>query len=160
MSMRGLYLITRSEQSPNPNSCVRLSTKRDALGSLQADLNWQLLQSEKHTALVFVQTLDAELKRLGLGNLQASDWLDNADPQWPVDPTVGNHPIAGYHHMGTTRMSAEPAHGVVTGDCQIHGYENLFVAGSSVFSTSGWANPTLTIVALSLRLADHLDERL
>ena len=77
-----------------------------------------------------------------------------------MDPTVGNHPVVGYHHMGTTRMSAAPANGVVNADCRVHGYQNLFVAGSSVFSTSGWANPTLTIVALSLRLADHLDGRL
>jgi choline dehydrogenase-like flavoprotein len=77
-----------------------------------------------------------------------------------VDPTVGNHPIAGYHQMGTTRMSSDPAGGVVTADCNVFGYDNLFVAGSSVFATSGWANPTLTIAALSLRLADHLDARL
>jgi choline dehydrogenase-like flavoprotein len=62
--------------------------------------------------------------------------------------------------MGTTRMSDDPAEGVVTADCNVFGYDNLFVAGSSVFSTSGWANPTLTIAALSLRLADHLDGRL
>lgn len=160
LGMRGLYLIMRGEQSPNPDSRVRLSTQRDALGLLHADLDWRLSQPDKRTASVFVRTFDAELKRLGLGELQPSAWLDCADPQWPVDPTVGNHPIAGYHHMGTTRMSAEAAHGVVTADCRVHGYENLFVAGSSVFRTSGWANPTLTIVALSLRLADHLDGRL
>ena len=74
-----------------------------------------------------------------------------------MDPTVGNHPIAGYHQMGTTRMSDDPAEGVVTADCNVFGYDNLFIAGSSVFSTSGWANPTLTIAALALRLADHLD---
>ena len=159
LGMTGLYLIMRGEQSPNPDSRVRLSTERDALGNLRADLDWRLSKSDKLTASVFVQTFDAELKRLGLGELQPSDWLDSADPQWPVDPTIGNHPIAGYHHMGTTRMSAEATHGVVTANCQVHGYENLFVAGSSVFSTSGWANPTLTIVALALRLADHLDSR-
>ena len=56
--------------------------------------------------------------------------------------------------------SADPASGVVNADCQVFGYDNLFIAGSSVFSTSGWANPTLTIAALSLRLAEHLDARL
>jgi choline dehydrogenase-like flavoprotein len=62
--------------------------------------------------------------------------------------------------MGTTRMSADPAEGVVTADCNVFGYDNLYVAGSSVFCTSGWANPTLTLAALALRLADHLDDRL
>jgi choline dehydrogenase-like flavoprotein len=157
MGKSGLYLIVRGEQAPNPDSRVRLSRERDALGQLRADLDWQLCDADKHSAKVFVETFDAELRRLGVGHVEASDWLKDPGPQWPVDPTVGNHPIAGYHQMGTTRMSADPAEGVVTADCNVFGYDNLFVAGSSVFATSGWANPTLTIAALSLRLADRLD---
>ena len=160
LGLKGLYLMMRGEQSPNPDSRVRLSTTSDALGNQQADLDWQLSPADKRTARVFNQTFDRELKRLGLGELEPSDWINSSEPQWPVDPTVGNHPIGGYHHMGTTRMSTAPANGVVNADCRVHGYQNLFVAGSSVFSTSGWANPTLTIVALSFRLADHLDGRL
>ena len=156
----GLYLIVRGEQAPNPESRVLLSHQRDALGSLRADLDWQLLDADKHSARVFVATFDAELQRLGLGSVEAAEWLSDPGRQWPVDPTVGNHPIAGYHQMGTTRMSADPEAGVVTADCNVFGYDNLYVAGSSVFSTSGWANPTLTLVALALRLADHLDGRL
>jgi choline dehydrogenase-like flavoprotein len=64
------------------------------------------------------------------------------------------------HHMGTTRMHADPRRGVVDADCRVHGITNLYVAGSSVFPTSGAANPTLTIVALALRLALHLQNRL
>jgi choline dehydrogenase-like flavoprotein len=156
----GLYLIVRGEQAPNPDSRVRLSSERDGRGNFRANLDWQLSAADKHSANVFAQTFDSELRRLGLGTLQPSEWLASPDPQWPVDPTVGNHPIAGYHQMGTTRMSVDPAHGVVTADCNVFGYDNLFIAGSSVFSTSGWANPTLTLVALSLRLATHLDARL
>jgi choline dehydrogenase-like flavoprotein len=62
----------------------------------------------------------------------------------------------GAHHMGTTRMHPDPSRGVVDEDCRVHGTSNLFVGGSSVFPTAGWAPPTLTIVALALRLADHL----
>ena len=62
----------------------------------------------------------------------------------------------GRHHIGTTRMAEDPTHGVVDRNCQVHGVDNLFIAGSSVFPTAGHANPTLTIVALALRLADHL----
>ena len=58
--------------------------------------------------------------------------------------------------MGTTRMSADPRHGVVDANCRVHSVDNLFIAGSSVFSTGGWANPTFTLVGLALRLADHL----
>ena len=64
------------------------------------------------------------------------------------------------HHLGTTRMSSGPASGVVDADCRIHGVRNVYVASGSVFPTSGFANPTLTIVALALRLADHLKARI
>lgn len=160
LGITGLYLIVRGEQAPNPDSRILLSSERDALGNQRADLSWQLCEADKHSARVLAGTFDAELRRLSRGSVETSDWLDDPSPQWPVDPTVGNHPIAGYHHIGGTRMSGDPAHGVVDADCRVHGYENLFVAGSSVFSTSGWANPTLTIVALALRLADHLDNQL
>ena len=70
--------------------------------------------------------------------------------QWP--PALRG----GAHHMGTTRMADDPTHGVVDAHCRVHGIENLFVAGSSVFPTGGSANPTLTLVALALRLSDHL----
>ena len=62
--------------------------------------------------------------------------------------------------MGTTRMSNDPLRGVVDRNCKVHDVENLYVAGSSVFPTSGSANPTLTLVALTLRLAGHLKDRL
>ncbi len=155
-----LYVIIRGEQAPNPESRILLSAERDALGYPRADLAWRLCELDKHSARVMVETLDAEFRRLGLGEVEASDWLSDPAPEWPVDPTVGNHPIAGYHHLGGTCMSEDPAQGVVDADCRVHGYENLFVAGSSVFSTGGWANPTLTIVALALRLAEHLDGRI
>ena len=65
-------------------------------------------------------------------------------------------PTGGGHIMGTTRMGTNRSNSVVDSDCRVHGYENLFVAGSSVFPTGGYANPTLTILALALRLADTL----
>lgn len=155
-----LYLIVRAEQAPNPASRVKLSATKDSLGVPRADLEWRLSHQEKHSAATFARVFDGELRRLGLGRLDASNWLADPDPSWPVDETVSNHPIGGYHHMGTTRMSAQPANGVVDSNCKVHDLENLFIAGSSVFSTAGWANPTLTIVALSLRLAELLNSRL
>jgi choline dehydrogenase-like flavoprotein len=77
---------------------------------------------------------------------------DEKDPSWP-DFTGG-----GWHHMGTTRMSNDPASGVVDKNCKVHGLANLYIAGSSCFTTAGAANPTLSLVALSLRLAAHLRE--
>ena len=158
LGITGLYLITRGEQAPNPDSRVLLSAERDALGNRRADLDWRLTDIDKHTAKVLAKVFDAELRRLGKGSVTPADWLAEPGPQWPVDPTVGNHPLANYHQLGGTRMSASPAGGVVDADCRVHGYANLHVAGSSVFPTGGWANPTLTIVALALRLADQLAE--
>ena len=152
-----LYAIVRAEQAPDPASRVMLSDQLDALGCPRVSLEWRLNAQDKASVVALGQTLDQELRRLGLGSLELSDWLQNdTSLEWPVDPTVSNHPIGGYHHMGTTRMSQTSGTGVVDGDCRVHGYANLYIAGSSVFPTGGWANPTLTIVALSLRLADHL----
>ncbi|MGB5290125.1 MAG: FAD-dependent oxidoreductase [Lysobacterales bacterium] len=153
----GLYVMARAEQAPNPDSRVRLSTEKDALGSPQADLDWQLCALDKETMLQFGKTLQGEFDRLGLGKLTTSEWLENGRPDWPVDPTVGNHPIGGFHHMGTTRMSTSPRDGVVDANCTVHGYHNLHIAGSSVFTTGGWANPTLSLLALTHRLGVHLN---
>ncbi|MGR8919984.1 MAG: GMC oxidoreductase, partial [Gammaproteobacteria bacterium] len=103
--------------------------------------------------------MSAEFERLGIGRITPAPWLDETGDAWPVDDTVGNHPIAGYHHIGTARMSSDPRAGVVDADCRVHGYDNLYLAGSAVFPTASWANPTLTIVALAHRLADHLRAR-
>ncbi len=157
---RNLYAMVRGEQSPNPDSRVSLSQDRDALGVPRASIDWRLSEVDKRTISVLAETLDTELRRLGQGSAEKSAWLAEPGAAWPVDPTVGKHPIGGYHHMGTTRMGSTPATGVVDADCRVHGYHNLYVAGSSVFPTGGWANPTLTILALAYRLADHLDAQL
>ena len=152
-----LYVMARAEQAPNPDSRVCLSTDRDALGCQRADLDWRLSALDKETMLQFGRVLGQEFDRLGLGKLTTCEWLENGRPEWPVDMTVGNHPIGGYHHMGTTRMSTSPKNGVVDANCTVHGYHNLHIAGSSVFTTGGWANPTLTLLALAHRLGDHLN---
>jgi choline dehydrogenase-like flavoprotein len=74
------------------------------------------------------------------------------------DPTEQFYSHTAHHIMGTTRMNGDPKKGVVDANCKVYGVSNLYVAGSSVFTTGGYANPTLTILALSLRLADHLNE--
>ena len=66
------------------------------------------------------------------------------------------HPIGGFHHLGTTRMASDPKSGVTDSFGQVHGLANLFVAGTSLFPTAGWANPTLTMLALALRTADRI----
>ncbi len=156
----GLYLIVRGEQAPNPDSRVMLSQHRDALGVPKADLHWQFSEIDKRSVATLVDTLNDEFQRLGLGHVTPEAWLSEASTAWPVDPTVSNHHIGGFHHMGTTRMAETPQSGVVDADARVHGIDNLYVAGSSLFPTSGWANPVLTTLALTLRLADHLKPQL
>jgi choline dehydrogenase-like flavoprotein len=155
----GLYTVIRAEQAPNPDSRVTLTGERDALGMPRVALDWRLSPIDKRSVRVTMEALDGELRRLDLGTCTPEPWLAEDGPDWEVDPLISNHPIGGFHHMGTTRMAASPRAGVVDADCRVHGVANLYVAGSSVFPTGGWANPTLTIVALALRLADHLGRR-
>ena len=152
----GLYLSVRGEQAPNSTSRVLLSEDRDALGMPKLALDWRLSELDKRTLRVVAAQLGAELERSGAGRVEPEPWLADDSAPWRTDPLIGNHPIGGFHHMGTTRMAVSPRAGVVDADCRVHGVANLYVAGSSVFPTSGWANPTLTILALALRLADHL----
>jgi choline dehydrogenase-like flavoprotein len=149
-----IYLYSRSEQAPNPDSRVLLSDERDALGMRRADLDWRLTPLDKRTVKVMVQAIGVELARLNLARVRIDDWLLEGGDQW--DEEMGG----GHHHMGTTRMTDDPQMGVVDKNCRMHRVENLYVAGSSVFPTSGYVNPTLTIVALALRLADHFKTRL
>jgi choline dehydrogenase-like flavoprotein len=160
-------LITIAEQAPNPDSRVTLSDERDAFGQRKARLNWQLSDLDKHSVLRHNQLLDEELRRAEIGHLCVSDWMGNGAawrPDAPPDPArlwFRESPMRFYgvwHHMGTTRMAESPQRGVCNANCRVYGVDNLYVAGASVFPTGGAAPPTLTIVALSLRLADHLKQ--
>ena len=130
------------EQPPDPASRVTLSEARDALGMPRTLLRWTLAD-EIHEGVYRLQAVLArELEERGVGRLVPGE----GQPRY-TDAS---------HHMGTTRMSTSPAGGVVDTDCRVHGTSNLFVAGSSVFPSAGHHNPTLTLVALTLRLADHI----
>jgi len=140
-----------SEQMPNPDSRVTLGGERDALGCNRVALDWRLTEADKRMVNETHALLATEVGRTGFGRLRYL--LGDDLTSWPEE-LRGNE-----HQMGTTRMHSDPKQGVVDPQCRVHGVENLYVAGSSVFPTSGAANPTLTILALTLRLADHLKER-
>ncbi|MEO5973394.1 MAG: GMC family oxidoreductase [Sphingomicrobium sp.] len=155
-----LALLIRAEQAPNPDSRVTLSPDVDALGMPRVKLDWQLSEIDKHSVAELVNVLASELTRLGLGSAEPADWLADPAQRWRTDPLISAHPIGGYHHIGTTRMADSPRRGVCDANGQVFGVHNLFVAGSSLFPTSGWANPTLTLMALAYRSAAHLSHKL
>jgi choline dehydrogenase-like flavoprotein len=149
---RGFSLETVVEPTPLPESRVTLSHERDALGLRRARVDWRLGELEKRTIRRTQEILGEEMVRVGAGSV-AVDAPQEGQP-WPRTPTWC------WHHMGTTRMHADPRRGVVDANCRVHGMSNLFIAGSSVFPTCGSDMPTITVVALALRLAAHLQEGL
>jgi len=153
-----MALLVRGEQAPNPASRVTLTGEEDATGVPRVKLDWRLSVIDVRSVAILVGTLGRELERLGLGSVEPADWLGGGE--WKTDPLISSHPIGGYHHMGTTRMGSDPATSVTDPDGKVHGIGNLWVAGSSLFPTGGWANPTLTIVALALRSAETISREL
>ena len=141
-------LDVHAEQLPNPDSRVTLASGADALGMPQLRVDWRHLPADIDTVRLSLRALSADLARTGAATL---DYDEAA-----LEEMVLRDGAYGGHHIGTARMAASPQDGVVDGDCLVHGMRNLFVAGSAVFPTSGQANPTLTIVALALRLASHV----
>jgi len=114
-------------------------------------LHWELTQLEKTSIRKIYETIGQQAGIAAKGRVKLMAYLrDPDDHSWP-EFTGG-----GWHHMGTTRMSDDPKKGVVDANCKVHGIANLFMAGSSCYVTAGAPNPTLTVVALSLRLSDHL----
>ena len=114
-------------------------------------LRWKLEEGDRWTVERGAIMLARELGRLGLGRVRLG--VASTSERFPK----GNW--AASHHMGTTRMAEAPSRGVVDRHCGVHGLDNLYLAGSSVFPTGGYANPTLTLVALSLRLGDEIAGR-
>lgn len=145
-----VYITMEAEQSPNPDSRMLLGSERDQLGLRRAHLDWRLSALDKRSARRLVELIGQELARLDVGRVQMEEWLAEDDTLWSDE--IGGH----YHHMGTTRMASDPSQGVVDANCRVFGVANLYLAGSSVFTTGGCANPTLNLVALALRLAEHI----
>lgn len=140
-------LQTWVEQEPDPANRVMLSPQRDRLGQPQAHLDFGFSQRTWSSVKQSLQHMDRALQAQGLGCLE----YEAARCEH-----LASYDKIGLHHMGTTRMHNSPRHGVVDSNCKVHQLSNLYVAGSSVFPTGGAANPTLTIAALALRLADHI----
>jgi choline dehydrogenase-like flavoprotein len=148
--VRGYTFTARTEATPNPDNRVTLDRERDALGMNRVRLDWKPAALDRVTTARTMELLAREFGRLGVGRVRINELLLEKDQRWSENLSWFGH------HMGTTRMSSDAKSGVVDANCRVHGVDNLFIASSSVFPTSGFANPTLTILALALRLADHL----
>jgi choline dehydrogenase-like flavoprotein len=149
--MDGIRFDVMVEQCPNPESRVTLSSRCDALGMPVARVDWKISALETASVMRLATLMLEEFTRVGLPRPQLADWILRDDPSGAAFSDMA-------HPAGTTRMGHDPLTSVVNENARVHGVENLYLAGSSVFPTPGHANPTLMIVALSIRLADHLKD--
>lgn len=138
------------EQAPDQDNFIALGRTLDRFGIPKVVLNWRKTDLDRETITKSVASFNQWLLALDGGRLRLASWLAN-DQDYPV-----NDELAGNHHMGGTRMHSSSKLGVVDSDCKVYGSKNLFISGSSVFTTGGHNNPTLPIVQLALRLASHL----
>lgn len=150
---QSFQLNMRLEQAPNPLSRVTLMQEKDELGVPRAALNWVFTSLEMKSIRKIYEIIGQQVGAAGIGRVELKDDLSDLNNNTMPSSTSG-----GWHHQGTTRMSTDPKSGVVDADCKVHGIQNLFIAGASCFPTGAGVNPTYTLVALSIRLADHIKE--
>lgn len=146
----GARFFAAWEQSPNIKSEITLSDNFDRFDIPKINLNWKKNSLDRKTLVKSIKTFNDWLIKEDLGRIHLHKWItENND--YPLSSDMG-----GYHHMGGTRMHKNPNYGVVDENCKVHGSKNLYVIGSSIFTTGGHNNPTLPIIQFTLRLADHL----
>lgn len=139
-----------AEQAPNPSSRIGLASSTDRFGNRQVRVDWRYCRQDVETVETSFGLLCGDLREQSVGRLTLA--ADERD----IETVVRRDGAYGGHHIGTTRMGDSPSRGVVDSNGKVFGVNNLYIAGSSVFPTSSQANPTLTIVAMALRLANHL----
>ena len=148
--IKGVWVRIEGAQDPNPESRVMLNQDVDVLGMRRVTLDWRISDEDYgnlyQTSVAFARGVGAA--GFGRMNLEISEQKD-------LSKITGTG-----HHLGTTRMHSDPQHGVVDQNCKVHDLDNLFIAGSSIFTTGPRVNPTLNIIALAIRLADHLSTKL
>jgi choline dehydrogenase-like flavoprotein len=147
-----LNVETYLEQPPHPDSRILLSEDKDALGMPRVKIDWAYFDHEPAGVQRFNEVLAASFGAAGIGRMKI---VDNMTDPANFEELVRER-STGDHQLGATRISEGPESGVVDSNCSVHGVHNLFCAGSSVFSTPSHMNPTTTIVALAVRLAEHL----
>ncbi len=149
------YIKIASESAPNPASRITIGSEVDKFGLKRTVLDWQLLKIDKFTFQKASICFAELFVKLDLGRVKIDDWVISENIRFPGFPQE----LGGRHHMGTTRMGTSPAEGVVDRNQKVFGIDNLYIAGSSVFTTTGHVNPTFPIIQMTLRLVDHVNSR-
>ena len=148
-------LKIEAESAPNSESRITIGPEVDKFGLKRTVLNWQLLELDKSTFKKATICIAELFAKQNLGRVKIQDWVLPDDEKFPGFP----QPLGGSHHMGTTRMAASPSEGVVDKNQKVFNIDNLYIAGSSVFSTTGHVNPAFPMIQMTLRLADHINTK-
>jgi choline dehydrogenase-like flavoprotein len=160
------YIVARIEQVPNKNSRVYLSKIKNEYENFLPILDWQMKTQDLKALLINFNEIKLNLEKKDIANIYPLEFIekmqnqkfDKTKDEW--DKNLKKEVFGVGHHMGTTRMGEDKNISVVNSNLKVHEIDNLYCAGSSVFPTCGYINPTLTIVALSLRLAEHLESKI
>jgi choline dehydrogenase-like flavoprotein len=147
-------IAAQMEQVAGPANRIRLSSASDALGLKRVIVESSITPIVRHTALTFLEHLETEFGRAGIGRLERADAARASAAEFP------SYLSTMKHHMGGTRMGLDPSESVVDADLRTHTFENLYLGSTSVYPTGGYSNPTFTLLALMYRLAEHLGTRL
>jgi len=149
----GIGLRVHCEQAPNSNSRVTLAEDRDATGLLKLCVNWRIGELELITIRNFVDHLARAMDVYEIAQVNIlSERLQSVE-------TLASYASDTFHHMGTVRMADSPQDGVVDSNCQLFGISNGYVCSSAVFPAGGFSNPTHTILALGVRLAEFISRK-
>jgi 2-polyprenyl-6-methoxyphenol hydroxylase-like FAD-dependent oxidoreductase len=149
-----IWLEVHSEQEPQADSYITLSTSTDAMRMPRAKLHWTIADSTITTIQTVAKLLQTEFEQAGLGTVVLVPWLTEGTDnprRWLADT---------FHQTGGLRMATSESKGVVDATCKVFGVDNLYVASSAVFPTSSFSNPTMTIIALAIRISEEIAQRL
>jgi choline dehydrogenase-like flavoprotein len=148
------WLLAHAESEPLRDSRIVLSDERDVYGMRRPLIHWLLGERTMHSLRAYGEGAKQALESAGIAKVTVNHWLTNPQANWKDSA----HSV--FHHMGATRMAHSPREGVVDADGRVHGVANLYVAGASVLPTGSASNPSFTALALTFRLAEHLQKQL
>jgi choline dehydrogenase-like flavoprotein len=148
-----LTLHIDCEQMPQAESRIRISDDKDRLGMPVCVLDWKVSEDEHETVKGYAEVVDESLREAGIAKVKWHREIGETGRQWL------KHATDTFHMMGGTRMGTDPSASVVDGNLRVHGIDNLYIASCSTFPTGGSSNPTFTMMALTLRLKDHIAGR-
>ena len=151
-------VVFNAQAALNRDSRVMLADEVDAFGMRRVRLDWRVLPVDDASIRETIKAFAGWLAEEDIGRMKIYDWVLTDTPIEVA--SSGTESMSSWHHMCGTRMATDPKAGVVDADCRVHGVSNLYIGGSSVFASSGFVNPTYTIVQLALRLGDHLADTL